>query len=434
MRIAVIGSGVSGLVAARRLHEAGHELTVLEAGDHVGGHTNTIAVEDSSGDWSVDTGFIVYNERNYPNFGRLLTELGVRTQPAPMSFGVSDASGRFEWAARPMGIFARPAHAVDPRFHRMLRDLVRFNREARGLIGRNGDGPSLGSFLADGNYSRYFVERLIVPQVSAIWSADPEHMWSFPASFIAEFFSNHGVLQLVGRPRWRSVVGGSARYVEALTAPLAGRIHVGAPVRRIVRDDEGVTVLLDAGSERFDEVVIATHSDQALAMLERPTRAEREILGSIPYQPNETVLHTDSNLMPARRGAWASWNYHLGEEAGAVTVTYHMNRLQTLGSRTQYFVTLNRTDAIDPRRIIRRIQYSHPVYTRAGIAAQQRWGEISGHNRTHYCGAYWRWGFHEDGAWSALRVSASLGASEHPVAAERPAGETALALSAAGGG
>ena len=417
MRIAIVGAGVSGLVAARTLHLAGHEVSVYEAGGHAGGHTNTIEVEsESSGTWSVDTGFVVLNDRNYPHFQRLLDELAVPTQPAPMSFGVSDGDGRFEWAARPLGVFARPAHAVDPRFHRMLLDLVRFNREARGLIGLNGHGPSLHRFLADGDYSPYFIERFIVPQAAAIWSAHPDELWSFPASFLAEFFDNHGALQLLGRPRWRSIAGGAARYVEALIEPFRDRVHLRTPVRAVRRDRLGIEIVLDGAAERADEVVIATHSDQALAMLAAPSRAEHEVLGAIPYRANEAVLHTDTSLMPARRAAWASWNYHLvdGDGEPGATVTYHMNRLQSLDADRELLVTLNRTEAIDPRRVIRRLDYAHPVYTREGMAAQRRWAEISGRNRTHYCGAYWRWGFHEDGVWSALRVCAALGAGHRP--------------------
>jgi predicted NAD/FAD-binding protein len=411
LRIAVVGGGISGLLAAAELHRAGHDITLFEAAGYAGGHTNTVDVEAAGGTVPVDTGFIVHNDRNYPNFERLLAELGVATQPADMSFGVSDGHGRFEWAARgARGIFARPKHLVDPRFMRMLTDLLRFNREARSLVGTNGDGPSLRDFLADGGYSDYFVERLLVPQASAVWSADPEQMWSFPASFLATFFDNHGVLQVRNRPRWRSIPGGSRRYVDALTAPFADRIRLRSPVRRVVREADAVTVVLDRGAERFDEVVIAAHSDQALAMLAAPTASEREVLGAFPYQRNEAVLHTDVGLMPRRRSAWASWNFHLLSEAeGGTTVTYDMNRLQSLVADDRYLVTLNRTESIDPAKIIEVIDYAHPVFTNEGMAAQARWGEVSGADRIHFCGAYWRWGFHEDGAWSALRVSEALG-------------------------
>jgi predicted NAD/FAD-binding protein len=410
-RIAVVGAGVSGVVAAAELHRAGHEVRVFEAASYPGGHTNTIDVETPLGTRSVDTGFIVFNEVNYPNFERMLAELGVASQPADMSFSVSDGRGGFEWATTgARGIFARPAHALDPRFHRMLRDLVRFNREARKLVGSGGRGPSLRRFLADGGYSEYFVERLLVPQASAVWSADPAQMWSFPAGFLAEFFDNHRVLQLRGRPSWRSITGGSRRYVDALIAPFRERLHLDTPVRRIHRSTGGVVIALDDSCERFDEVVIAVHSDIALRLLSDANPAESEVLGAIPYQRNEAVLHTDAGLMPRRRSAWASWNYHLTDRpSGRTTVTYHMNRLQSLDANRDFLVTLNMTEAIDPEAVIRSIDYAHPVFTPAGIAAQRRWAEISGSRRTHYCGAYWRWGFHEDGVWSALRVAQSLG-------------------------
>ncbi len=410
-RVAVVGAGVSGLVAAAELHRVGHDVRVFEAGDYAGGHTNTIDVETPLGSRAVDTGFIVFNQLNYPNFERMLRELGIATQPADMSFSVSDGHGGFEWATTgPRGLFARPAHALDPRFHRMLHDLVRFNREARKLVGRGGQGPSLRRFLTDGGYSEYFVERLLVPQASAVWSADPRLMWTFPAGFLAEFFENHRVLQLRDRPSWRSITGGSRRYVEALTEPFRDRLHLRAPVRRIHRCPREVVLTLDDSCETFDEVVIAVHSDRALRMLTDPSPAETAVLGAIPYQRNEAVLHTDATLMPRRRAAWASWNYHLADRpTGRTTVTYHMNRLQSLEAGSDFFVSLNMGDAIDPDAVIRTIGYSHPVFTPEGIAAQGRWAEISG-GRTHYCGAYWRWGFHEDGVWSALRAVAKLGA------------------------
>ena len=410
-RIAVVGAGVSGLVAGAELVRAGHDVRVFEAGPYAGGHTNTIDVETRGGRWPVDTGFIVFNDRNYPNFERLIDELRVPSQPANMSFSVSDGRGDFEWATRgPRGLFARPGHVVDRRFHRMLRDLLRFNREARFLVGTGTAGPSLREFLADGGYSEYFVERLLVPQASAVWSADPEQLWAFPAGFLAEFFEQHGVLQLLGRPAWRTITGGSRRYVEALIAPFRDRVHLRSPVRSILRDEEQVTLLLDDSDPSFDEVVIATHSDQALKLLEQPRQAERVILGAIPYQRNEAMLHSDASVMPRRRSAWASWNYHLtSEPTGRTTVTYDLNRLQSLGADRDLLVTLNRTSVIEPAEVIRVIDYSHPVFTPDGVEAQTHWDSISGVGRTHYCGAYWRWGFHEDGVWSALRVARELG-------------------------
>lgn len=435
--IAVVGGGVSGLVSASELRRAGHEVTVFESGSYAGGHTNTIAVEEPGGNVvPVDTGFIVMNDRNYPNFDRILGELGVETQPANMSFGVSDGRGEFEWAARgARGIFARPSHLADPRFIRMLSDLVRFNREARSLLVSDdpASAPSLREFLREGAYSEYFVERLIVPQASAVWSADPEQMWSFPASFLAAFFDNHGVLQLRNRPRWRSIPGGSKRYVEALTAPFADRIRLNTPVTSVRRDQGpsgeagGVDVTHADGTEHFDEVVLACHADQALAVLgDDATPLEHEILATFPYQANEAVLHTDTRVMPKRRAAWASWNFHLhgtGNSVGRSTLTYDMNRLQSLQTNRTYLVTLNMSSEIDPDRIIRVIDYAHPIYTVEGMAAQKRWSEISGVDRVHFCGAYWRWGFHEDGAWSALRVSELLGGRGPGLEAGEPHGE-----------
>lgn len=409
MRIAIIGTGVSGLVAAHKLHRE-HEIVVYEAAARLGGHSHTVTVEAADGPHAIDTGFIVFNDRNYPNFEALLDELGVASQRSHMGFSVADGRG-FEYSGTPWGLFARPSHLVSPSFLGMLRDWRRFNREARALIGMNGTAPSLGHWLEQKGFSRHFIERLIVPQASAVWSADPEQMWSFPASFMAEFFDNHGMYSLRDRPRWRTVSGGSRSYVEAISAPWRDRVRLAAPVRRIERLPDGVRIEAEGcESEQFDEVVIAAHSDQALAMLADPSEPEREILGAIPYQRNEAVLHTDTSLLPRRRAAWSSWNFHLSEEpSGRSTVTYWMNNLQRLRAEREYLLTLNRSEAIDPERVLRRFQYEHPIYTREGVAAQERHAEISGVRRTHYCGAYWGWGFHEDGVVSALRACAEIG-------------------------
>jgi predicted NAD/FAD-binding protein len=411
VKIAIVGTGISGLVAAHLLHRE-HELVVYEAGGRVGGHTHTVPVEGEDGTQWVDTGFIVFNDRNYPNFERLLAELGVATQASHMGFSVSDGRG-FEYAGTPRGLFARPAHLLSPTFLGMLRDWRRFNREAQALIGMNGTAPSLGTWLEQKGFSRHFIERLIVPQASAVWSADPEQMWSFPASFMAEFFENHGMFSLRDRPRWRTVEGGSIRYVEAITAPWRDRIRLRTPVRSIERLAGGVRIEADGcESEYFDEVVIATHSDQALAMLADPSEAEHEVLGAIPYQRNEAVLHTDTSLMPRRRATWSSWNFHLTPEpAPGTTVTYWMNNLQQLRGERQYFVTLNRGEEIDPDKVLGRYAYDHPVYTAEGVRAQSLHGEISGLRGTHYCGAYWGWGFHEDGVLSAMRTCERIGAA-----------------------
>lgn len=427
MKIAIIGSGVSGLVAAHRLHRE-HEIAVYEAAPRLGGHTNTVRVEDPEGELWIDTGFIVFNDRNYPHFEALLDELGVASQPSHMGFSVADGRGRFEYSGTPWGLFARPANLVSPSFLGMLRDWRRFNREARELIGMNGTAPSLGAWLEQRGFSRHFIDRLIVPQASAVWSADPAQMWSFPASFMAEFFENHGMYSLRDRPKWRTVAGGSRSYVEAIAAPWRERVRLGAAVRRIERGADGVRVEAEGcGSERFDQVVVATHSDQALALLADPSQAERELLGAIPYQANEAVLHTDASLMPRRRAVWSSWNFHLGEgPPRGSTVTYWMNNLQRLQTQTNYFVTLNRGAEIDPAKVIQRFSYDHPTYTREGVAAQARQAEISGVRRTHYCGAYWGWGFHEDGVLSGLRVAERIAAEGRGAVAPAPPPPAAL--------
>lgn len=420
-RVAVVGTGIAGLTAARLL-DASHDLTVFEAAARIGGHTNTIEVDDPRGATWVDTGFIVHNERNYPNFLRLLAELGVETQPSEMGMSISDEQGSFEFANTRRGLFAQRSNLLRPRFWRLIRDQLRFNREIRPLAGR-ADAPTVGGLLRDSGYSRWFVDRVIVPEVSAVWSADPKAIWEFPLGFLAEFLDNHGQLQLTGRPRWRTIRGGSRTYVEALVEPFRDRIHLGAAVRRLERRPEGVAIEADGcETEVFDDVVVAAHSDQALAMLAAPTQAEREVLGAMRYQANEALLHTDASLMPRRRRAWASWNFHLADQARDRTaVTYWMNNLQRLDCEREYFVTLNRSERVDPATVIEKIDYSHPVITQQSFAAQRRWSEISGSDRIHFCGAYWRWGFHEDGCWSAIRAC-------EPLLGAEGAGERAEAL------
>jgi uncharacterized protein len=420
MRIAIVGAGVSGLVTAHLL-DSSHEVTVFEAAGYAGGHTNTVRVDTPHQTHHVDTGFIVFNNRNYPNFERLLRRLDVATQPSVMSFGVSDGRGDFEYAgASPNGLFAKRAHLVTPWFHRMVADMARFNRAARELLRpgasdarADGPGPSLGHWLEQQRFSRPFIDRLIVPQASAVWSADPHQMWTFPARFLIEFFDNHGMLSFRDRPRWRTVSGGSARYVEALIQRFGGRLRLRTPVSAVRRGEHGVLVTPRGGEpEAFDEIVLATHSDQALSLLTDASDSERRLLGAIPYQANEAVLHTDTSILPRRRRAWASWNYHLSEApADRTMVTYHMNRLQSLRAEREFCVTLNRTADIAPEHVIRTVAYAHPVFTREGMAAQRRAAEINGRNHTHFCGAYWGWGFHEDGVVSALRVAERFGAS-----------------------
>jgi uncharacterized protein len=411
MRIGIVGAGVSGLVAAHLLHRE-HEIVVYEASDYAGGHTNTIRVDTAHETHHIDTGFIVMNDRNYPNFTRLLDRLGVARQPTHMSFSVKGEEPDFEFSGTPRGLFCQPGNLTSPRFQRMIVDLLRFNRALRRLLEHEESGESMHDFLARHRFSRAFIERLIVPQMSAVWSADPRQARSFPARFIAEFFANHGMLGFRDRPQWSTVAGGSARYVEALTAPFRDRIRLGAPVDSITRGDGQVEITAaGAAPERYDHVIVATHSDQALRMLRDPSAHEHELLGSIAYQPNEAVLHTDSGLLPRRRAARSAWNFHLLREPKPLsTVTYYMNHLQRLSSASDFCVTLNRSEAIDPAKVIRTINYSHPMYTPRGVAAQARHAAISNlERRTHFCGAYWGWGFHEDGVLSALRACEPFG-------------------------
>ncbi|HEY7967247.1 MAG TPA: FAD-dependent oxidoreductase [Solirubrobacteraceae bacterium] len=410
MRVAVIGGGVSGLVAAHALSER-HDVELFEAAGHLGGHANTLTVERESGTWQLDTGFIVLNDRTYPRFRELLAAAGVALQGSHMGFSVKGEDEDFEYAGTPRGVFCQRANLRRPAFWRMLADLLRFNRALTGVLDAGApEDRSLGQFVADGGYSRWFAERLIVPQVSAVWSAEAAQMWTFPVVFMAEFFANHGMLGFRDRPRWETVAGGSRRYVEALSRPLAGRIHLRTPVRGLRREADAVTVRLDGGrAERFEEVVVACHADQALALLEDASSAERELLSSFPYKSNEAVLHTDASLLPRRPAARQAWNYHLFAKARpATTVTYYLNHLQRLQAPEHFCVTLNLTERIDEEKVIAVLDYSHPVYTAAGVAAQARLREISPARRTRYCGAYWGWGFHEDGVVSGLRAVEDL--------------------------
>ena len=410
MRIAIVGGGVSGLVAAHRLH-AHHEITLYEAGKHLGGHTNTVTVERAGGVWHIDTGFIVLNDRNYPRFRELLEGAAVATQPSHMGFSVRGEDEDFEFAGTPRGVFCQGANIARPAFWRMLADLRRFNRALRSVLADPAiEQRSLAEFVRDGGYSPWFIERLIVPQASAVWSADPAAMWSFPVRFLAEFFANHGMLGFRDRPSWQTVVGGAERYVQAISRPFSHRVRLATPVAALRRGDDGVTLRTAAGeSARFDEAIIACHADQALALLEDPSPAEREILGAFPYQANEAVLHTDASLLPRRRAARQAWNYHLfARPRPRTTVTYYCNHLQRLDASEDFCVSLNMTEWIDPSKIIATFNYAHPTFTGAGVAAQARWNEISGRRGTRYCGAYWGWGFHEDGVVSALRAVEGL--------------------------
>lgn len=410
MKIAIVGTGISGLTAAHRLHPR-HDITVFEANDYIGGHTQTHDIELAGRHWAIDTGFIVYNDWTYPHFIALMDQLGIESQPSAMSFSVRCEKTGLEYNGTTLNtLFAQRRNLLSPSFYRMIRDILRFNREAPGFLETGDDQTRLGDYLSAKGYRREFREHYIIPMGAAIWSAAPGGMLDFPARYFIRFFHNHGMLSIDERPLWRVIRGGSKQYVQPLTAPFRERIRIKSPVSRIRRDQHGVTVHVRQGpGHRFDAVVLACHSDEALAMLESPTPEEREILGAIPYQENEAILHTDARVLPKARLAWAAWNYHIPRaDRDRVALTYNMNILQGLDAPETFCVSLNHGEAIDPARILKRLTYHHPAYTPEGIAAQQRHGEISGVHHTYYAGAYWGFGFHEDGVKSGLRAAAQI--------------------------
>ena len=413
MKTAIIGSGISGLTAAWLLHRT-YDVTVFEANDYIGGHTHTVDVDYDGEQFAVDTGFIVYNDWTYPNFIALLEQLGVANQPTSMSFAVRCDSTNTEYNGSSLGgLFVQRRNLFRPRFHLMIRDILRFNRESLALLESDGEELTVDEYIKRNGYSDEFASQYLIPMGAAIWSCPPETFGQFPMRFIVEFYRNHGLLSVRNRPQWRVIAGGSHRYIEKLTAPFADRIRLKSPVTAIDRDADGVSIRATGQeAERFDQVIFACHSDQALRILgESATPVERKLLGEFPYQENTAVLHTDASVLPKRRRAWASWNYHVREDwpGSDATLTYNMNILQSLKARHTYCVTLNSSDLIAPDRVIDQFVYHHPIYTTRRRAAQQRHAELINQNRTSFCGAYWGYGFHEDGVNSALAVCRGLG-------------------------
>jgi predicted NAD/FAD-binding protein len=409
-RIAVIGSGISGLSAAWRLSRK-HEVHVFERDTRLGGHTHTVMVESAAGPVPVDTGFIVHNERTYPNFCRLMDELGVETQPSDMSFAVTRDNGDFEYSSRGLrGFFAQKRNIVSPTHIKLLREILRFNKEAPRLLDNPDErGTTLGEFLRAGGYADVFIESYLIPMAGAVWSMAPDAMPGFPAVTLIRFMQNHGMLGIDTHPKWKTIRGGSKAYLAPLTEPFRDRISSGVEIESVRRGEQCITLEFRyRPPEQFDEVVFACHGDQILPMLADATHQEREVLAAFRSSRNETCLHTDTSMLPKRPAARASWNYLLGD-SGRVTVTYHMNRLQKLQTPEDYCVTLNSDCGIDSSKVLRRMLYEHPLYNLDAIRAQERWPEISGKNRTHFCGAYWFYGFHEDGVRSGMRVAEALG-------------------------
>ncbi|WP_010484313.1 NAD(P)/FAD-dependent oxidoreductase [Pseudomonas sp. S9] len=408
MKIAIIGSGISGLTSAYLLNRK-HQITVFEASDWIGGHTHTVEVETAGKRFAIDTGFIVFNNWTYPHFIRLLGQLGVAYKPTQMSFSVSDPVSGTEYNGNSLNsLFAQRSNLISPRFWNMVRDILRFNREVIDDLNNYRIHPSmtLGQYLKAGGYCSRFTEHYIVPMGAAIWSMSLQDMLDFPLQFFVRFFKNHGLLSVNNRPQWCVIEGGSSRYIDPLSASFKQHIRLNCPVQRVERDAEGVNIYSTNGLERFDKVVFACHSDQALALLAQPSAQERQILGALRYADNDVVLHTDTRLLPQRPLAWASWNYRLGgpvEQPAAVT--YNMNILQGIQSDTTFCVSLNQSAQIEPSKILGRYSYSHPQYSLDSVGAQSRHEELLGPNHSYFCGAYWANGFHEDGVVSALRVA-----------------------------
>lgn len=423
MKIAIIGSGISGLTCAWHLHRQ-HDITVYEANGYIGGHTATVDVDVASGSYAIDTGFIVFNDRTYPNFEMLLAEIGIVGQPTEMSFSVHNDVSGLEYNGHSLSsMFAQKRNLLNPSFYHFIFEILRFNKLAREIEIDNKSQLTLGEFLNHNNFSDYFCQNYILPMGAAIWSSTLSDMRAFPLEFFIRFFRNHGLLEVMNRPQWFVIPGGSREYVKRLIVPFAEKIRLNSPVHRVLRGESGVIVESARGKEKYDHVIFASHSDQSLNMLGDATADEQRILGAMTYQDNEVVLHTDTRLLPQSRAAWASWNYHLGPEmvngqhrdTRLASLTYNMNILQGIEAPETFCVTLNQTSAIDPDKVLKRFVYAHPVFTTESMAAQRARSEINGKQNTWFCGAYWYNGFHEDGVRSALDVVDAINA-HHVVA------------------
>ena len=407
MKIAIIGSGISGLTAAHLLHKQ-HDITILEANDYIGGHTHTHQIEVDKKKWLIDSGFIVYNENTYPNFIKLLQKLKVDTQKTSMGFSVKAPGQKLEYSGGSLNsLFAQRLNLFRPSFMMMLKDILRFNRISVAKLSNLNESTTIYEFLINHKFNKNFIENYIIPMGAAIWSTAAKKTTEMPAVFYIRFFKNHGLLQIFNRPQWFVIKGGSKAYIPKIIAGFKNKILLSTPVSKVIRGKNSVEVFYgkDFASHQFDKVIFATHSDQALALLEDPSEEEVEILGSLPYQKNVALLHTDSSILPKKKITWSSWNYLLsGDQSKPVTLTYNMNILQSLKSKTNFLVTLNSNGDVDKSKIIKTLVYHHPLFTVKGVKAQKEKNKISGVNNTFYCGAYWGNGFHEDGVNSALDV------------------------------
>jgi len=413
MKIAIIGSGISGLTAAYLLHDD-HELTLYEANDYIGGHTHTHDLEIEGKSWKVDSGFIVYNEKTYPNFIKLLRKLEIVSQKSSMGFSVKAPYKQLEYSGSSLNaLFAQRLNLFRPSFYIMINDMLRFNRIAKSKLEGLVDSMTIKEFLKQNKFSKHFIENYIIPMGAAIWSTSAEKTIEMPAAFYIRFFQNHGLLQINNRPQWRVIKGGSKSYIEKIKKGFEKQIMLSTPVKKVIRHKNEVEVCFGKDgkySNKFDKVIIATHSDQALQMLDKPNAKEKEILGALQYQQNEVLLHTDESILPRKKQTWSSWNYSLNEDSKKpVALTYSMNILQSLNAKTHFLVTLNSFENIDPKKILKKLTYQHPLYTVEGVKLQKEKHLISGKNNTFYCGAYWGNGFHEDGVLSALDVCRFFG-------------------------
>lgn len=413
MKIAIIGTGISGLTCGYHLHQQ-HDVTLFEANHYIGGHTATVDVEVEGQHYAIDTGFIVYNDRTYPNFIQMMNDIGVQGLPTQMSFSVRNDDNGLEYNGHTAtSLFAQKRNWVNPKFYRFIFEIIRFNGLAKDDAEKAHQSlQTLGDFLDQHQFSDYFCENYILPMGAAIWSSSLADMRAFPLSFFLRFFLNHGLLDITNRPQWYVITGGSRAYIDPLTQGFKDKIRLDSPVTLVKRTPSGVEITVNGSVEHFDHVIFACHSDQALRLLAQPSEAELSVLGAMQYQANEVVLHTDASLLPKRKAAWASWNYWLdgseGEESRLPALTYNMNILQHIDSKHTFCVSLNSTSRIEQSKILRQFTYHHPVFTTESIAAQQRKTEVSGVNNTWYCGAYWHNGFHEDGVKSALDVVTKL--------------------------
>ena len=413
MKIAIIGTGISGLTAAYLLNRK-HDIIVFEKNDYIGGHTHTHSIKNGSESLSVDSGFIVYNEMTYPNFIKLLDILNVKRQPTSMGFSVKSIKKNLEYAGNSIAsLFSQKLNLFRPSFWIMLWDIIRFNKNARSDLETISPEITLEQYLSSKSYSKAFINNYVIPMGSAIWSTKADSMLRVPALFFIRFFNNHGLLQIKNRSGWWVIKGGSKEYIKKMIVDFKSKIRLNTGIDSITRDQDKIIIKTETGiEEEFDAVVIGTHSDQALKMLKDPSPKEQEILKALPYQSNDAILHTDLTVLPKRKSAWASWNYNLDQETdNPVTMTYNMNILQSLNASETYCVTLNNNELIEEGKILKKLQYHHPLFTIGGIDAQKRKGEISGVNNTYYCGAYWHNGFHEDGVVSALEVCSHFGLS-----------------------